>query len=245
MLGVGLGLGFQSSKAFNPKEIANLLGWYRADQGVTLVSGLVSAWADISGSGDAGRNLAQATAGLRPTPVASDSRLGGAPAISFPRANDILQSGSWSPAVVFPSTMYLVGYQTSPIIGLMIDGVDTSNRQYLYVSSDHEYSMGTSGSADATGSAGGTNAVANPHVICANFAASGAIYIDDSQTAKGSGVMTSKNPPGISVGNVENDAGLTYNGSIGEVLIYGGSHDAATRKRVFAYLGGRYGVAVT
>jgi hypothetical protein len=52
--------------------------WVRADQGVSLTSGKVSNWTDISGHG---RDLTQATASARPSP--SFVTIGGQPTIDF------------------------------------------------------------------------------------------------------------------------------------------------------------------
>lgn len=46
-----LGLLGNSQQGWAPSELPNLKAWYRADSGVTVSGGLVSAWADRSGNG--------------------------------------------------------------------------------------------------------------------------------------------------------------------------------------------------
>lgn len=78
--GVGLGRRHGAVVVPPPLLIPDLAAWYRADRGVTLASGVVSAWADQSGSG---KTLSQGTAGARPTPVASNAAFNGQPTLSF------------------------------------------------------------------------------------------------------------------------------------------------------------------
>ncbi len=54
--------GSGGGRYFSPLDLPGMVDWHRADLGVTLVSGLVSAWADQSGNG---HHLTQPTAGNR------------------------------------------------------------------------------------------------------------------------------------------------------------------------------------
>jgi hypothetical protein len=60
--------------------------WLKADAGVTQAGGLVSAWADQSGTAN---NAAQAAAGLQPTYVAAAPEFNGMPAIKFSGAQQM------------------------------------------------------------------------------------------------------------------------------------------------------------
>jgi hypothetical protein len=72
---------------------AGMLQWHRADQGITLVSGGVSSWADLVGS----QTMTQSTSGARPT--RNDTWKNGKPGIVFDGVNDILsRSTSYYPA---------------------------------------------------------------------------------------------------------------------------------------------------
>jgi len=105
-------VGYPSS--FLPTSLSGLQWWLRADLGVTLVSGKVSAWADQSGIGDANRNATQSTAGQRPTYNASDSSFNNQATLSFSNAADSsLQTGTWSPSISDPYTLFVVGSDTN------------------------------------------------------------------------------------------------------------------------------------
>ena len=69
----GRGTGFQ------PTKLAGLLGWWRADLGTTVATG-VSAWADQSGNGFA---MTQGTGSSQPTLVAAHAALNNQAALSF------------------------------------------------------------------------------------------------------------------------------------------------------------------
>lgn len=64
--------------------------WWRADRGVSLITGSVAAWGDQSGKG---AHLVQGTPGLRPTFIASGSRKG-QPCIETTSAGQMLTAAS-------------------------------------------------------------------------------------------------------------------------------------------------------
>lgn len=63
----------QLTPAFTPASMTGIWAWYRADQGVTLDTGKVSQWNDLSGNG---RHITQTTASLRPTLETASSSFG-------------------------------------------------------------------------------------------------------------------------------------------------------------------------
>lgn len=71
------------------------VGWWRADLGITLNGGDVSAWADQSGNGS---HLLQANPALQPLYTASDANFNNQPSLTFTAANgdymDCLTGGS-------------------------------------------------------------------------------------------------------------------------------------------------------
>lgn len=73
---------------WTPKVLAPA-AWWRADLGVTLVSSVVSAWADQSGNGN---TLSQSVAGSRPAYNASDANFNGQASI-VGAAGDLLDGG--------------------------------------------------------------------------------------------------------------------------------------------------------
>ena len=71
----------RSHAGWDPRRLgSSLLGWWRADMGITLVSGVVSAWADQSGNGN---HLVQATANRRPAYSTAHADWNGRPALTW------------------------------------------------------------------------------------------------------------------------------------------------------------------
>jgi hypothetical protein len=64
---------------FSPASIGGLTLWVRSDTGVTVGSGTVSAWADLSGNGN---TLTQGTGANQPTYNATDASYNGLPSLS-------------------------------------------------------------------------------------------------------------------------------------------------------------------
>lgn len=87
MLGLGLGLGFNSLLAptFSPDQISQLKVWLKGDAGVTLVGGEVDVWADQSGNFN---NVSAPAAINRPT----TSTQNGKNVLVFNGNNKVLQN---------------------------------------------------------------------------------------------------------------------------------------------------------
>jgi hypothetical protein len=68
---------------------AGLKAWFRSDQGITLSSGNVSQWNDLSGYG---YDFTQGTSGKRPVYTAIDSSYVGNPSLTFDGSDDFLSS---------------------------------------------------------------------------------------------------------------------------------------------------------
>jgi hypothetical protein len=113
--------------AWSPKRnLAGTTFFLRADQAVTLSSGVVSAWADQSGLGDANRDAVQATAAKRPGYQASNPYFAGKPTVDC--TNDgsqerQLKTGAWSSPTI--------GSDVTVAVVCRRAGTSTSNR-YLY-----------------------------------------------------------------------------------------------------------------
>jgi hypothetical protein len=80
--------------------LGNLAWWVRADQGITLATG-VSAWADLSGNGI---NFTQGTGANQPTLV--NGAIGGQPAILGDGSNDRLNA-NWTRSAVGTQPLYV------------------------------------------------------------------------------------------------------------------------------------------
>jgi hypothetical protein len=86
-----------------------LLAWYRPDLGLTQSGGLVTAWNDQSGAGDANRNQAAAGA-LRPGFTASDAAYGNKPTLTFSGSQSMACAGAFSVAIATPISVVVVGH---------------------------------------------------------------------------------------------------------------------------------------
>lgn len=87
-LGIGLGLTKRDLPPFSPADLRPAL-WLRADLGITLNSGNVSAWADQSGNG---RHLTQGTMGAQPAYATTGGPANGA-TVALDTAHYLVGSG--------------------------------------------------------------------------------------------------------------------------------------------------------
>jgi len=103
----------QAPPPFDPSQLTGLAWWLRADKGTHISTG-VSQWDDQSGSGDSNRNVVQATSSQQPTLNASDAAYNNQATLSFSHAAESsLQSGTWSPSISDPYTIFIVGNDTN------------------------------------------------------------------------------------------------------------------------------------
>jgi hypothetical protein len=110
--------------AWTPRRLgSSLLGWWRADMGITLVSGVVSAWADQSGNGN---HLTQTTAAHRPSYTASHADWNGRPAVSLDGVDDHLRSAAVSLGAF---TIVLVGKSTNS--GYLVYSTGATDYEFL------------------------------------------------------------------------------------------------------------------
>lgn len=228
-LGLGLGLNFSPKGAWTPARESGLFLWLEADQGVTLVSGKVSAWADLSG---AGNGCAQATPSERPPFVASDASYGGRPILSFANAQVLV--GTAPINKVQPVTWYFVG-ETTGGTQTFVDG--QTNRQAVFtISGAWNIYAGTlvAGSAPPT---------STPLVLSAVFNGAGsALYQDSSSTPVVSGDAGASSIDTYSLGGYFSGLNLLI-GKLGTVLGYSRAHTAGQRARIMQRLAGGYRIA--
>jgi hypothetical protein len=218
-----------------PKNLANLLGWWRADAGITLATG-VSAWADQSGNG---ATLSQATGTAQPTYLAVNggSAFGGMPALSFASAStQTLANGTF--ATPNPSTAYFAAAFSvaTGTHGVFSDSAGTQIGALITGGNDEI----TAGAFLATSGGASTSAA----VWCAAFnGATSALYINSSSAAVASGNAGTNTGTSLSVGG---SVGLGYmQGQIAELFIFSGAHTAAQRQQMMLYLGSRYLIGVS
>lgn len=115
--GLGIGVPQPAPSAFVPPHLSGCVLWLRADMGITLVSGAVSAWADQSGSGN---HVTQGTAGSRPA-YASNGGPNDAPYVQFDGTDDHLHAAAF--ALDQPTEIFVVATPSpSRGAGAILDG---------------------------------------------------------------------------------------------------------------------------
>jgi hypothetical protein len=209
----------------DPTDLPNLLAWYRMDLGATTSGGgtVLDALADQSGNS---RNLASTGSAI--TYTASDAAYGNQATATFAGAQK-LDGAAWGSSQSQPYTIYWVGHSASHATRIFSSGPVCFN-----VSGEWGMYAGTNIIA-----ATGTDATA-PSVGCIVFnGASSAMYIGNAGTAAATGNPGSDAMPELVLGADIAGGGDLY-GKIAEVFAYSGTHDAATRSRVMAYLTARY-----
>lgn len=226
--------------AVNPVT-SGLIGWYKADAGVTTAGSAVTAVTDQSTQAN---NLAQATSGDRPTLVASG--INGAPSFSFSGTQGLI-SATVNGLTGQPTTLFAVFQQAaSPAHActvMLVGNGPTGGRQYRLETTGIQHVL-SAGTADA---AYGTTALtqATPHVggirmttTAINFYADGAGNGTTTMT-----VPTFGNTTGMYVGYSAGFEGFI--GLIGEVLIFNRALTDTEVGQVNTYLGSRFGVVVS
>lgn len=218
--------------AFNPKSIATLKLWLRADQGITIATG-VSQWNDLSGSGN---NLTQGTAGKQPLFVASAQN--GLPAVRCDGVDDFLQSGAYVDTE--PVTLFVVfktiTLGTGGVHDVLWDGV-LAGSQYAINQNGGNFALFNSNGAGLNST---TIATGTYHYGTNIYnGVSSVTRLDGSQTAAGSIGAAPAAPGGFTLGGF-GDGSRTYNAEYAEVLQYTSVLSATDYGRVEAYLKKRY-----
>jgi hypothetical protein len=240
--------------AFSPAALSSLVWWLRADLGVTTAGGKVSAWVNQSGVSDANRNVAQGSAGNRPTYNATDAAYNNQSTISFNETNSehLLGAGVWSPTYAAPFTFGVVGHTTitgindASFVGSVGGVADYSD---FYQNSSNKVSVfcGSSGTAPAVTS---NVAWANKgFALCRVNGASSALYFNTKShigtTTGGASFTTTFGSTGINVGK-RNVANVEYiNGTIAEVFAFSGALSDTDVSNLMDYVAARYAITVT
>lgn len=226
-----------------PLTIPGVAFWVRADRGITPGSGSnVAGWADQSGTGDAHKNLAQATGSAQPTLVASDAGYGGKPTISFAGASILLASQAWTSALVAPYTIFVVGHTTD----------NSTSNDYFFDTLTGTVQLNDlfgTGMALFAGAGplnwGGHGTLNHPSlIVCIVNGASSSIAIN-TRTAGKTGDAGSTSLTSLVLGNLHGGgAANTLNGKIGEIGFYSGVASAGSIDTYATYVTSNYGIAV-
>lgn len=223
-------------KTTNPKNIlgANCLQWCRADQGITIATGL-SQWDDLSGNS---KNYIQATGGAQPTWGAT-SGPNNTPALTFDGIDDVLTTTLSLPA---PGT-------TPSWIWLVMKSITFTNTDRIYSAANSSSTITlvqvspSPSLAIYNGLTVGTNAdlaVGTWGAVEAYFSNSTADYVQINDNAKVTGVSAANNSTtgrtlGAGVGTLFGNIGVAE-------IVYANTLPSAAQLAAFsAYRLARYG----
>jgi hypothetical protein len=245
-IGGGVTLGSRAHGGFNIAARTGKFLWLRADLGITTVSGLVSAWADQSGVGDANRNLTQATSTSRFDFVAADAAYNNKPSLKVTTnvaGAWMAATGNWASPPSSPFTLYWAG---TPTGSRYLLGGDTASQYVLIHGNGAAWLIESTSNSLAAG-----GAIASPSVCCAVYnGASSAFYYQDSQTAAASGTLGTGGFTRLNLGSYTTSGTPPAStnwalGSVAEVVGFSGADSAAQRRQMMLYLGARYALTAS
>ena len=225
--------------AWAPSALSGVLAWYRADTGVTDVSGKASAWTNRI-AGDANTNLAQGTAGLRPTISASDAAYNNQ-AVLVGGATIFMASGTWAAPLAQPFTWLVIGNDSGAAGSeYYIEGdISGASRSVLGA----EVLTPGYGTYSGTEVRAGARA-ATPRMIGGiNDGVSSSLFID-SMTAAATGDTGTNGITGLTAfASFASTANLL--GKLAEIIIVSGAMSAGDRALLRAYFNARYAMSIT
>lgn len=245
--GLRNGLRSGSRPKVTPKTIfgSSLELWLRADMGITLNSGNVSAWADQSGKGDANRNVTQGTAALQPQYTASKATYNNQAVIDFGVAHadgELLASGTWASPIVQPITRFLVGHAAnSSTNNYMMDARPGQANQAALISAHTGPAVQV---FDGIGLSSGSVDIIVPTVNGISDNGASTKYYRSALTAETTGNAGTNGYDGTTIGNYLGGGNFSCKGPIAEVIIVSGAFDATKFAACMRYLGARYGIAI-
>ena len=221
--------------AFTPTTISGCILWLRADLGVTLASGKVSAWADQSGNSN---NFSQGTAAQQP--VFNSSGVNGQPTLSFTAANSTFLLGPTLDATGFTGLTFvvMVNYTSTATFAMF---VSQSELDELRAFSDGtSLQMATSFSNNcngATNRSGVWGMACGRHVSSTNAVdVSWKKVLDASATGGALGASV------LAIG-ARSSGSFYMTGQIAEVAAYNRAITDAERDQLNSYGASRYGYA--
>lgn len=231
-ISIGIGIGpFGEGGGFSPPQLPGLVNWYRADQGITIATG-VSQWNDLSGQG---RHLVQATTTKQP-PFSASGGPNGTPYVgSFDGTDDFLRAtyAQTAPEHHFVVAMPSATDETSAAD--VLDGAAGNSRRLFIVA------------ADTIGMFGGASTLPDTPVESAAFhrfncewvSGAGSAITVDNRTRLTGNVGTSSSG-GLILGMFGDQASNPSNCRIAEIIIYSRILAAVEVAAVNAYLLLRY-----
>lgn len=227
----------------SPDTVSNLKHWYNLDSLGRLFQDAAMT-TPVASDGDpvgawvcqivAADEIAQSTAGARPTYKASVAAFNNKPALQFD-GGDFLR-GALTAATTQPTTFFIVSKRNSGTDFYICDGDDGANRNALF--------------SDATKYRYFSSAIINGAVLDTTVdihamvfnGASSAMHINGAASASGNAGTAVID--GLTLG-AKNDSTSHFTGYIAECLIYNGLLTIADKNLVQNYLAAKYAISVT
>lgn len=214
---------------FSPLDISGLVGWWRADLGITIATG-VSAWTDQSGTGN---HLAQGAPANQPLFSASVAALGGRPALTYDGTAKWIFRDPLVGVIAQPYTIASAWSLTDNTLTRRLYDGNAGNREQCFTGvNNYVIGAGSNISATVTPNTGGHASIGVYN------GASGTVAVDTTNT--GAGAVGAASAGAMYVG-ADFTGGANWFGSIAEVLLYNKALSAAEQGRLQGYLKGRYG----
>lgn len=230
-----------ASGAFSPRQIAGLSAWYDASvaSSLTLTSGFVSQWDDLSGSG---LHLTQAVEANRP----GTGTIDGKTAVHFDGSNDVMLVS----ANVFPGTLIALCSldNPGPTPYLLAGAVDGTQANSVNVEWNFPGEWILDGlEAGSLYSSSGGQAVADQPTIATALYGSGNTSRINGASLPGTNVgAPAAVPSSIILGarKVSGPGRRHLDGKIGEVLLFNRVLTTSEVQKVERYLASKWGVTL-
>ena len=229
-----------NNTTISPTSVSGIAAWYKSDSGITVGSGLVSAWADQSGNGN---NLVQNTVSKQPAYGTATSN--GLPLITFNGTSTTLVAAT-NAGITGSAFSIFIAYKPASIAttqSLASFGPTTNGRQFRLTNA--KQTLTASYVADVGVAA---TAIAQNTIYVGALVYTGTslqFYLNG--TADGPAITASTtfstSSSAITIGSHTDQISEFLNGSIGEVIAYGRAVTADEQLSLSQYLGKRYGVA--
>lgn len=226
-LGMGLYLSTRST-AYSPTYLSGIAHWYRADQGITIATG-VSQWNDLIGTS----HLLQATGANQPAYNATDAAYNNQPTVQSTAVNMFMAAAGVVTSQ--PFTLWMVGQ------------INTSGMVVLALAAGAPYIVSSSGNAAIFGGSvlNSLTSVTSKRAVLATFnGATSFIGVDNWLSGGTSGAAGAS--AGTAIGAFAQSDGLAgATGKLAEVIIQAGTPTPDERAAMAAYFLDRYGITVT
>lgn len=212
---------------------------YQGDYVRIYTAAQADRWLDQAKSGDANRVPAQNTQAAMPTWAASDADFRGHGALTF-GAGISMATGVFSSPLAQSMTYYAVGkWGSGTSIEFLFDGIDTSNRQALYIDNVNQHVYA---GADIWLTVSAKNQLFVYCIVVNGI--SSALYKNDMTTPIKTGNVGAQAALGLRIGSDFSGAN-SFLGKACQLTGFTGSHAAAMRTRIGKYYGDKYGQVVT